>query len=211
MEIKKGHRYLCVKTVIMDSNEVAYRKGHVYQSTIDSCITDERGYTYHRWDIDEAVKYFADTYDMPNSGKDVNKWIEETLYAPNESGNPKIDTYTAEELRDVVYIIYKKLNVIGLVEDDRIGRREFSVNSDGYDWLNELGVYARNDKTAIYENVSNIGLATIVLFDKNHENYDENVVSDELIDRRESGLEIGYTLYSECGNYLVGYAYSEDE
>lgn len=74
MEIKKGDKFLCIKTVRMNSvsGEVAYRQGEVYESEHDGCITDLQGTKYHYWSgIDE------------NSGKVSTYFVpleEETLY-----------------------------------------------------------------------------------------------------------------------------------
>lgn len=49
MEIEKGKRYLCTKTVVMDDDEVDYIKGRVYWSEMEGCITDEQGFKMHQW------------------------------------------------------------------------------------------------------------------------------------------------------------------
>jgi len=48
MEIKKGDRFECIKTVIMDpSGEEAYTQGKIYVSELDGCVTDNQGWGGH--------------------------------------------------------------------------------------------------------------------------------------------------------------------
>ena len=49
LRIKAGDKFKCIKTVIMDDNEVAYEKGYAYTSEMDGCITDNTGCIEHRW------------------------------------------------------------------------------------------------------------------------------------------------------------------
>ena len=51
MEIKKGQKFLCIKTVIMDDGdgEIAYLEGDIFISENDNCITDIKGNKYHEW------------------------------------------------------------------------------------------------------------------------------------------------------------------
>ena len=49
LRIKAGDRFKCIKTVIMNDNEVAYEKGYAYTSEMDDCITDNTGCIEHRW------------------------------------------------------------------------------------------------------------------------------------------------------------------
>lgn len=56
-EIHKGDVFECIKDVIEDGCIVYYRKGGIYQSHIDGCITDTRDDDEHEWD-DSWQKYF---------------------------------------------------------------------------------------------------------------------------------------------------------
>lgn len=49
--IKNGQKFLCTETVIMDDfkNTIAYRKGDVYISENNRCITDIQGDKEHKW------------------------------------------------------------------------------------------------------------------------------------------------------------------
>lgn len=49
MEIIKGNRYVCIKEVISIGGKVEYKKGEIYLSERDSCITDELGDKYNSW------------------------------------------------------------------------------------------------------------------------------------------------------------------
>lgn len=57
--IEEGDRFLCIKDVIMNlTEEVAYRKGRIYTSLQDSCITDEQGSDCHAWGSEGVNEYF---------------------------------------------------------------------------------------------------------------------------------------------------------
>ena len=60
MKIKKGDRFVCVKRVVMDNNDVTYKKGYVYFSDLDDCITNIQHSTDHSWVSynKETKKYF---------------------------------------------------------------------------------------------------------------------------------------------------------
>jgi hypothetical protein len=60
-QIKKGDRFLCKETVVMDTEDVAYMAGKKYSSHYDRCITDEQGDKLHSWtnvDDEETLRYF---------------------------------------------------------------------------------------------------------------------------------------------------------
>lgn len=63
MEIKKGERYLCRSTVVMDSGEIAYIKGKVYLSERDGFITDEQGDSKHSWPDAEMESVYFEKYE----------------------------------------------------------------------------------------------------------------------------------------------------
>ena len=51
MKIKKGDKFLCIKDApMLFADGVVYNKGNVYTSEEDGCITNNKGYTSHRWD-----------------------------------------------------------------------------------------------------------------------------------------------------------------
>jgi hypothetical protein len=60
MKIKKGDRFVCIKKVTMDTKEVAYKKGYVYFSDLDYCITNIELNQEHRWFsyTEETKKHF---------------------------------------------------------------------------------------------------------------------------------------------------------
>ena len=61
LKIHKGDRFECIKSVVMDDGEVAYKEGYIYISECNGCITDEQGKTQHFWthgDIDDWQEYF---------------------------------------------------------------------------------------------------------------------------------------------------------
>jgi hypothetical protein len=62
MQIKKGDRFFCHTSVEMDGEQVfiAYRKGKIYTSDEDGCITNDRGGKLHSWSTVEYLeKYFS--------------------------------------------------------------------------------------------------------------------------------------------------------
>ena len=57
-EIKKGDTFICIKTVEMDNikKNIAYKKGYLYKSEEDKCITNIQNEKNHSW-----VDYSRDT------------------------------------------------------------------------------------------------------------------------------------------------------
>lgn len=54
MKIEKGNKFLCTKDVIMFDGDIAYKKGEVYRSDIDGCITNINRDESHGWTSDDA-------------------------------------------------------------------------------------------------------------------------------------------------------------
>jgi hypothetical protein len=56
--IKKiiGLRFLCIREVVFGLCDVKYRKGKIYKSEIEGCITNEDGEKNHEW-----IEYPEDT------------------------------------------------------------------------------------------------------------------------------------------------------
>ena len=77
MEIKAGQKFRCIKDVVMDNGDVEYRKGLIYTSANDGCITDDSGDVGHMW------------YD------DIETWEHFELYEPD--GNEAEDIAEAKE------------------------------------------------------------------------------------------------------------------
>lgn len=68
MEIKKGMKFRCIKTVVMESGETAYVKGGIYMSHKDNRITDIQFDKEHIWKIcnygDFFVPFNNEGYDL---------------------------------------------------------------------------------------------------------------------------------------------------
>jgi hypothetical protein len=60
-DINKGDSFVCIQDVIMEEGDsLVYKKGFVYTSEKNGCITDEDGYIDHRWDdVDYTRLYFV--------------------------------------------------------------------------------------------------------------------------------------------------------
>ena len=61
--INKGDQFLCIRTVVMSDNTIAYRQGKVYTSDRDNCITDDKGNENHHWSVGDDSNfnnYFVD-------------------------------------------------------------------------------------------------------------------------------------------------------
>lgn len=69
--IKKGDRFKCIKTVIMDNNpnDIAYRKGKFYVSDYDGCITDENEFKGHSWSERKLSEYFIKVDNIKKESK----------------------------------------------------------------------------------------------------------------------------------------------
>lgn len=59
MEIKKGMRFRCIKTVEMISGETCYIKNGIYMSHYDDCITDIQFDKKHGWKNYNYEKFFV--------------------------------------------------------------------------------------------------------------------------------------------------------
>lgn len=51
-----GFRFLCIREVVFGLDDVKYKKGKIYKSEIDGCITNEDGEKNHEW-----IEYPEDT------------------------------------------------------------------------------------------------------------------------------------------------------
>ena len=51
MDVKKGRKYKCIRTVYMSNykDDIRYIEGKIYKSEIEGCITDETGLKDHIW------------------------------------------------------------------------------------------------------------------------------------------------------------------
>ena len=59
-KIKKGDRFLCLENYIMDDDRVAYTKGLIYTSELDSRITDDDFDVFHEMNgQDDFFEYFS--------------------------------------------------------------------------------------------------------------------------------------------------------
>ena len=76
--IKKGDKFRCIKTVVMDndSNNIAYYQGLIYTSENDGCITDESNCKYHYWDNNSLWKEYFERLSN-NPSKFVNTDLEQ--------------------------------------------------------------------------------------------------------------------------------------
>ena len=61
MKIKKGDMFLCIKKVKMSiTKDITYKKGYIYRSEIDCCITNEKLDKNHYWARSiETKKHFV--------------------------------------------------------------------------------------------------------------------------------------------------------
>lgn len=108
MKITKGQKYLCIKEILLDHNpkKVAYRKGRVYKSDIDLCITDELGNKDHAWQGDGEGNYeFSDCFRPLPSAKWAIKRTPENADVVNRWANEKFRTEGNWEYSDG-YVCY---------------------------------------------------------------------------------------------------------
>lgn len=49
LKIKRGDTFRCIKDVISEDSSTRYKKGKIYISDIDGCITNEKGDTWESW------------------------------------------------------------------------------------------------------------------------------------------------------------------
>lgn len=67
MDVKKGKRYRCIKSVNF-GGIFMHIKGKIYKSEVEGCITDETGYQGRLWI--NASRYFVQA-----SNKRKREWI----------------------------------------------------------------------------------------------------------------------------------------
>lgn len=58
-DIKVGDKFLCLKSVINNEEQMPYKIGEIYTSELDGCITNEMGYKDHKW---QDVPYFKEYF-----------------------------------------------------------------------------------------------------------------------------------------------------
>lgn len=97
MDIKRGDKFLCINTVIMDSGNTAYKSGYIYTSNADGCITDINGDMYHHWS-DYSLYFRKVTEDSKIKYVDENSTNSE--YTPREC---------LDKIQDLLDMLYKKL------------------------------------------------------------------------------------------------------
>lgn len=86
--------------------------------------------------------------------------------------------------------------------------KRFKIDKPEYDWQTELGVYARNRDSRLFENTSAVQGMTVVLFEDADENDVANALADDLHNNVIWDSE-DYTLYNKY-HELVGYCYREN-
>ena len=71
--IKKGEKYICTDNVYMNGNpkDIAYKKGKIYVSDVNSSLKDENGDT-HYWDSGEELNKYFKKYMIPIKEDRVN-------------------------------------------------------------------------------------------------------------------------------------------
>lgn len=67
IKIRKGQKFLCKETVVMDDDEIAYIKGEVYTSEANSCITDIYGDKKHKWTEHSGPNGWSSSFELIDS------------------------------------------------------------------------------------------------------------------------------------------------
>ncbi len=80
--VRKNDKFLCINDVVMEDDDgvvygIVYRKGRVYKSENDKCITDDDGDYLHKW---EDCKYFGNRKDCEDCWKKYFKKISWKKY-----------------------------------------------------------------------------------------------------------------------------------
>ena len=73
MEIKERDKFLCVKEVEMDTGFIEYRKGKVYTSENDDCITNDKGNKHHLWSDESELKLHFEKIEETQKGVKQNE------------------------------------------------------------------------------------------------------------------------------------------
>lgn len=134
MEIKKGMKFRCIETVVMDTGYIAYIKGGIYISHDDNNITNILLNKKHIWSKGMAEKYFVpfnkeyslETIEVHcNTQDEFNKvldWHEQQKHLSASGDNP-------EKFKEN-WEIYKENTYITLDDDFQYGDVTYLRNED---------------------------------------------------------------------------------
>lgn len=75
--IKKGDKFWCTNSVVMDDESISYVKGYVYGSDKDWCITNNQGDTEHDWEGCEYLDHFEKIIETPVDNSPVEVVVNE--------------------------------------------------------------------------------------------------------------------------------------
>jgi hypothetical protein len=65
-----GHRFLCLR----DTGFEYYRKGKIYKSEKEGCITDEQGCKEHFWSVDKHDYIWKAVFTLIGNKRRSGKW-----------------------------------------------------------------------------------------------------------------------------------------
>ncbi len=60
IDIRQGDKFVCIKKVVMrGTHKIEFKKGYIYTSHKDNCITNESGEFEHYWNTKKNSKHFV--------------------------------------------------------------------------------------------------------------------------------------------------------
>lgn len=138
MNIKKGQKFLCKETVVMNhTGEVAYIKGKTYTSEQRSCITDEAGDIGHSWDWDTDFDWYFELIE-----EETKESLDEQLPTPEVNKHKGLRFNNGKLRYDLIHPIAQE----GLVKVLTKGSEKYSPRNweAGMSWSTVIASLKRH-------------------------------------------------------------------
>src|SRR5690606_29965497 len=147
-------KFLCIKDVVMSDGDIAYRKGEIYQSDFDECITDIQGARGHYWVMNregEPDLYFKPLEEVDRVYTEATDRLRELHrnYTGDKIGDPdKADYFDNKDSNHGYFSFsaqwglekfYKEMGYDYVSEEVFIklnGLEEKTYEEDPYSWVN---------------------------------------------------------------------------
>ena len=59
-----GKKFRCIQDVIFGGVDVIYKKGRIYKSEVEGCITNEEGNQFHEWIEEPDDEYWKTIFEV---------------------------------------------------------------------------------------------------------------------------------------------------
>lgn len=69
-----GHRFLCLRDIGLEGEDLYYRKGKIYKSEKEGCITNEQGCKKHFWAVDKHDNIWKAVFTLVGNKRRSGRW-----------------------------------------------------------------------------------------------------------------------------------------